>query len=237
MNRMTKTARFVGVTGLLAAGMLAIPMAIAHGDHLMRLPTPQESLPGRATPMRLPPRHLVFNTPLDAQPAGMQRAIFGMGCFWGAEEHFFHLPGVVSTAVGYAGGTTRNPTYEEVTTGRTGHAEVVMVTFDPQRISYADLLRVFWEGHDPTQGMRQGNDRGTNYRSIVIATDERQLQQARASREVYNALLESRGMHSITTEIDASMPFYFAEGYHQQYCFVNPEGYCSHAGTGIPYPH
>jgi peptide-methionine (S)-S-oxide reductase len=186
--------------------------------------------------MPLPPRHLVFGTPLDAPFPGMQRAIFGMGCFWGAEEHFFHLPGVVSTAVGYAAGTTPNPTYEEVSTGRTSHAEVVMVVFDPRRVTYDDLLRVFWEGHDPTQGMRQGNDVGTNYRSVILTFDEQQARAARSSRDAYDRVLESRGFHSITTEIAPATAFYFAEGYHQQYCHVNPEGYCAHGGTGVAYP-
>jgi peptide-methionine (S)-S-oxide reductase len=233
-----KNARRPALIGTvaIAAVVVGLPYARARADHMLRMPHGAEVLPGRATRMPLPPHHLVYGTPLDAPFAGMQRAYFGMGCFWGAEEHFFHLPGVVSTAVGYAAGVTPNPTYEEVTTGRTGHAEIVMVVFDPRRVTYADLLRVFWEGHDPTQGMRQGNDVGTNYRSVILTTDEQQARAARASRDAYSAVLESQGHHAITTEIAPLTAFYVAEGYHQQYCHVNPEGYCGHGGTGVPYP-
>jgi peptide-methionine (S)-S-oxide reductase len=202
-----------------------------------RMPTADEMLPGRATPMVLTAPHALFGTPLDVTPPGAEVAVFAMGCFWGAEEHFFTRPGVLSTAVGYAGGGTRNPTYEEVCSGRTGHAEAVRVTFDPTRVTYRQLLRVFWEGHDPTQGMRQGNDLGTQYRSAVYAANAVQLREAIETRDAYQRALGAAGRRgTITTEIRAGAPFYFAEGYHQQYCARHPEGYCGHGGTGVSLP-
>jgi len=232
--------RYLGAIGILslAAVPLAIALATTHafGDGPTRMPRADEVLPGRATPMPLPARHLVFGTPLDREVPGTERAIFGMGCFWGAEQYFFHIPGVVSTAAGYAGGSTPNPTYEEVSSGRTGHAEVVRVTFDPRRVSYEQLLRVFWENHDPTQGMRQGNDAGTQYRSVLFTFGEAQHRAALASRDAYATALHAAGHGAITTEIRDAPPFYFAEGYHQQYCERNPEGYCAHGGTGVRFP-
>jgi peptide-methionine (S)-S-oxide reductase len=206
------------------------------GAERERMPRADEILPGRATPMPLPAKHLVFGTPLDVSPPGTEVAVFAMGCFWGAEQHFFHLPGVVSTAVGYAGGTTPNANYEEVSTGKTGHAESVRVVFDPKKISYEKLLEVFWEGHDPTQGMRQGNDFGTEYRSQIITFSPAQLKAALASKDAYSAALHAAGRGAITTEIRGTLQFYFAEAYHQQYCERNPEGYCNHGGTGVPFP-
>jgi peptide-methionine (S)-S-oxide reductase len=219
----------------------AVPLAAHHvlgQSHLLRMPRADETLPGRATPMPLPARHARFGTPLDGPfPAGTERAVFGMGCFWGAEAYFVRVPGVVSTAVGYAGGATPNPTYEEVCTGRTGHAEVVRVVYDPHRVTYAQLLRVFWESHDPTEGMRQGNDVGTQYRSVVYTFTDDQRRLALASRDAYGAALRAAGHAApITTEIRDAGPFYFAEGYHQQYCVHNPDGYCEHPGTGVPFP-
>jgi peptide-methionine (S)-S-oxide reductase len=170
------------------------------------------------------------------QPSGTQQAIFAMGCFWGAEEHFFHVPGVVATAVGYAGGKTANPTYDSVHDGDTGHAEVVRVVFDPKVISYDALLRIFWEQHDPTQGMRQGNDVGTMYRSAIYTFGPEQQQAALASRDEYAKALASKGYGAITTEIAPAGTFWLAEDYHQQYCAKNPEGYCHHGGTGVHYP-
>ncbi|MFO0608877.1 MAG: peptide-methionine (S)-S-oxide reductase MsrA [Polyangiales bacterium] len=219
----------------LAASLLVAGVWCA-GQRRMRLPTAAEALPGRATPMALPEPHGVFGTPLRATPAGMGVAVFGMGCFWGAERVFFSLPGVVSTATGYAGGATPNPTYDEVCTGRTGHAEVVRVVFDPARVSYEALLRAFWENHDPTQGMRQGNDLGTQYRSAIYASDDAQLRAARASRDAYAAALRRAGRGAVTTEVRAGATFYFAEPYHQQYCARNPAGYCHHDGTGVAAP-
>jgi peptide-methionine (S)-S-oxide reductase len=221
------------VTGLSLAGWLG--NACAKEARLERLPAPTEILPGRATPMPLPPKHLVFGTRLDIAPPGTETAIFAMGCFWGAEEHFFHLPGVVSTAVGYAGGGTPNPSYEEVSTGRTGHAESVRVVFDPKKVSYQQLLQLFWESHDPTQGMRQGNDVGNEYRSAIFATSPAQLSAALASRDSYARALSRAGYGPITTEIRQSPTFYFAEAYHQQYCVANPQGYCGHGGTGVAF--
>ncbi len=202
-----------------------------------RLPTPEQALPGRSQPMRVPKAHFVSGTPLAPPfPEGLQLALFGMGCFWGAERKFWQTPGVFSTSVGYAGGHTRNPTYEEVCTGRTGHAEVVRVVFDPARTSYQDLLRLFWEGHDPTQGMRQGNDRGTQYRSAVYVYGEEQRRAAEASREAYQAALTAAGHATITTEILPAPEFYYAEDYHQQYLAKNPAGYCGLGGTGVACP-
>jgi peptide-methionine (S)-S-oxide reductase len=202
-----------------------------------RLPTPQEALPGRAARMPVPPRHVVLGTPLEPPfPAGLARAVFGMGCFWGAERTFWKLAGVYTTAVGYAGGLTPNPTYEEVCSGRTGHAEVVLVVFDPGALRYETLLAVFWEHHDPTQGMRQGNDVGTQYRSAIYWFDDIQRQEAEASRIAYQAALDAAGLGAITTEIREAPPFYYAEAYHQQYLAKNPGGYCGLGGTGIACP-
>jgi peptide-methionine (S)-S-oxide reductase len=202
-----------------------------------RLPTPEEALPGRAARMPVPPRHVVLGTPLEPPfPAGLARAVFGMGCFWGAERTFWKLAGVYTTAVGYAGGLTPNPTYEEVCSGRTGHAEVVLVVFDPGALRYETLLAVFWEHHDPTQGMRQGNDVGTQYRSAIYWFDDIQRQEAEASRIAYQAALDAAGLGAITTEIREAPPFYYAEAYHQQYLAKNPGGYCGLGGTGIACP-
>ena len=201
-----------------------------------QLPSAHEALPGRATPMVLTRPHEVYGTPLDARPAGTEVAVFAMGCFWGAELPFFSVEGVVSTATGYAGGFTPNPTYEEVCSGRTGHAEVVRVVYDPTRVSFGALLRVFWEGHDPTQGMRQGNDIGTQYRSAVYVTTDAQRREAEASRAVYARALRAAGRGAVTTEVRVGAPFYFAETYHQQYCARNPTGYCHHHGTGVALP-
>lgn len=216
-----------GMTGLSAARVL--------GGERDTLPRPDEALPGRATRMPLPERHFVYGTRLDIAPAGSETAYFAMGCFWGAEQYFFNVPGVLSTAVGYAGGLTPNPTYDEVSTGRTGHTEVVRVVFDPNRVTYEKLLKVFWENHVPTQGMRQGNDFGTQYRSAIYTVGAMQELAATASRETYGAALRAVDKGTITTEIRPAGLFYFAEGYHQQYCAKNPDGYCGHGGTGVPY--
>jgi peptide-methionine (S)-S-oxide reductase len=229
-----RVALAVALGAFAVAGALAARPAAA--QHLDLMPRPDEVLPGRPTAMPLPSRHLVYNTPLDADPPGTERAAFGMGCFWGAELYFFRTPGVVSTAVGFSGGATPNPTYEEVCTGRTGHAEVVRVLFDPRRVSYEQLLRVFWENHDPTEGMRQGNDAGTQYRSVIFTFNDAQRRAALASRDAYAGALRAAGRGEITTEIREAPPFYFAEGYHQQYCARNPQGYCAHGGTGVPLP-
>ena len=200
------------------------------------LPTKEHALPGRAERMPIPFRHYVNGAPLDGLAPGQQEALFGMGCFWGAERGFWQAPGVVSTAVGYAGGHTPNPTYREVCSGRTGHAEVVRVVFDPARIRYEDLLKLFWEGHDPTQGMRQGNDVGTQYRSAVYTYGDEQRRAAESSRDVYQKVLTAAGHGAITTEIAPAPDFYFAEEYHQQYLAKNPGGYCGHGGTGVSCP-
>jgi peptide-methionine (S)-S-oxide reductase len=206
-------------------------------DRKLRVPSPEEALPGRAERLPVPERHTVLGTPLSPPyPDGLEQAIFGLGCFWGAERKFWQAPGVFTTAVGYAGGPTPNPTYEEVCSGRTGHAEVVLVVFDPQRISYGELLRIFWESHDPTQGMRQGNDVGTQYRSAIYTTTPAQREAAAASREAYQKALERAGHGEITTEIRDAPPFYFAEPYHQQYLDKNPGGYCGLGGTGVACP-
>jgi peptide-methionine (S)-S-oxide reductase len=202
-----------------------------------RLPAPAEALPGRPDPMRVPERHFVSGRRIVAPfPDGHEIADLGLGCFWGAEKALWELPGVYATAVGYQGGLTPNPTYREVCTGRTGHAEVVRVVFDPRRVSYEDLLRVFWESHDPTQGMRQGNDVGTQYRSAIYAHSEAQRRAAEASRDAYARALAERGFGPITTEIRDAPPFYYAEEYHQQYLAKNPEGYCGLGGTGVACP-
>jgi peptide-methionine (S)-S-oxide reductase len=193
-----------------------------------------DALPGRATPLRVPDRHFVNGAPLQPPfPAGMQDAYFALGCFWGAERLFWKLPGVYSTSVGYAGGYTPNPTYEEVCSGRTGHAEVVRVVFDPQQIRYEDLLKAFWESHDPTQGMRQGNDVGTQYRSALYVTSPAQRAAAEASKRAFQAGLTAAGYGSITTEIVDAPVYYYAEDYHQQYLAKNPNGYCGLGGTGV----
>ncbi|MGR8921956.1 MAG: peptide-methionine (S)-S-oxide reductase MsrA [Gammaproteobacteria bacterium] len=198
------------------------------------MPRPEDALPGRDTPMPVPARHFVLDAALaPPYPEGLALALFGLGCFWGAEKQFWQTPGVYSTAVGYAGGHTPNPTYREVCSGRTGHNEVVQVVFDPEAVSYAALLRVFWEAHDPTQGMRQGNDVGTQYRSGIYCFDAAQKAAAEASRRDYAAALAAAGYGAITTEIVDAPPFYFAEDYHQQYLAKNPGGYCGLGGTGV----
>jgi peptide-methionine (S)-S-oxide reductase len=197
-----------------------------------------EALPGRDAEMPVAERHAVLGTPLKPPfPEGLEQAVFGLGCFWGAERVFWQLPGVYTTAVGYAGGFTPNPTYEEVCSGHTGHAEVVLVVFDPEQGSYEGLLRAFWEGHDPTQGMRQGNDVGTQYRSAVYTFSEAQREAALASRERYQEALRAAGRGGdITTEIAGAGPFYYAEDYHQQYLHKVPNGYCGLGGTGVSCP-
>ncbi len=203
----------------------------------LEIPTPGEALPGRAVPMAVPERHFVSGRPLKPPfPAGLEQAVFGLGCFWGAERKFWQAPGVFVTAVGYAGGHTPNPTYEEVCSGRTGHAEVVRVVFDPKAISYEALLKLFWESHDPTQGMRQGNDAGTQYRSAIYVYGDAQRRAAEASREAYQRALAKAGHGPITTEISAAPEFYYAEDYHQQYLAKNPDGYCGLGGTGVACP-
>jgi peptide-methionine (S)-S-oxide reductase len=194
------------------------------------------TLPGRQEPMEVPATHHVTRGPLEPKDASLKTAVFGMGCFWGAEQMFWQTPGVVSTNVGYAGGETPNPTYEEVCSGGTGHAEVVRVFFDPSRISYDDILKVFWEGHDPTQGMRQGNDVGTQYRSTLYYFDDEQRAAAEASRDAYQERLTASGYGAITTEVGPAPTFYYAEPYHQQYLSKNPNGYCGHGGTGVSCP-
>ena len=202
-----------------------------------QLPSPEQALPGRATPLQVPAQHYVNDHPLQPPfPAGMEQALFGLGCFWGAERKFWTQPGVYSTAAGYAGGVTPNPTYEEVCSGRTGHAEVVRVVFDPALVSYRQLLTVFWEAHDPTQGMRQGNDAGTQYRSAIYVSDAAQQAAAEQSRTAYQSALTAAGYGAITTEIAAAPPFYYAEAYHQQYLAKNPGGYCGLGGAGVRCP-
>jgi peptide-methionine (S)-S-oxide reductase len=199
---------------------------------------PEAALPGRSEPLQVTNRHAVNGAPLQGPfPEGSEVAYFGLGCFWGAERAFWQTPGVISTAVGYQGGTTPNPTYEEVCSGGTGHTEAVQVVFDPEQISYPELLKVFWEGHDPTQGMRQGNDVGTQYRSAIYTTSDAQQAAAEASRDRYGEALERSG-HSaaISTEITGAGPFYFAEDYHQQYLHKVPNGYCGLGGTGVSCP-
>ncbi len=201
------------------------------------MPDPAKALPGRDEPLQVTPTHRVLGTTMvEPFPEGSKVALFGLGCFWGAERLFWKLDGVLSTQVGYAGGYTKNPTYEEVCSGRTGHNEVVRVVYDPEKISYADLLRTFWESHDPTQGMRQGNDVGTQYRSAVYAYDEAQLEAALASRDAYQAELKKAGLSAITTEIEEAPEFYYAEDFHQQYLHKNPNGYCGIGGTGVSCP-
>jgi peptide-methionine (S)-S-oxide reductase len=197
----------------------------------------ERALPGREEEMRVPERHFVLGTPLKPPfPEGMQTAVFGMGCFWGAERKFWEADGVYTTAVGYAGGFTPNPTYEEVCSGSTGHNEVVLVVFDPEKTSYDEMLRIFWENHDPTQGMRQGNDIGTQYRSAIYLTDPSQAEAAEKSLRLYNDRLAQAGYGEITTEIKSDQPFYYAEEYHQQYLAKVPNGYCGLGGTGVSCP-
>jgi peptide-methionine (S)-S-oxide reductase len=199
--------------------------------------SPEDALPGRDEPMPVPERHEVLGTPIAPPfPEGLEQAVVGMGCFWGAERVFWRAPGVYTTAVGYAGGYTPNPTYEEVCSGRTGHTEAVLVVFDPAQTSYEDILRLFWEGHDPTQGMRQGNDAGTQYRSAVYWTTEAQREAVEASRDMFQAELARAGYGEITTEFADAGPFYYAEPYHQQYLAKNPNGYCGLGGTGVACP-
>jgi peptide-methionine (S)-S-oxide reductase len=201
------------------------------------VPPPEDCLPGRAVPIPVPERHFVNGHRLAGPyPEGLERAVFALGCFWGAERAFWQVPGVWVTAVGYAGGTTPNPTYEEVCSGGTGHAEVVLVVYDPDVVGYEALLKVFWESHDPTQGMRQGNDVGTQYRSAIYACSPVQRQAAEASRDVYQSRLDAARLGKITTEIVDGAPFYFAESYHQQYLAKNPHGYCGLGGTGVVCP-
>ncbi|HZD66278.1 MAG TPA: peptide-methionine (S)-S-oxide reductase MsrA [Acidimicrobiales bacterium] len=207
------------------------------GRRTTELPSEADALPGREEPLHVPERHLVLGTPLrPPYPQGLEVATFAMGCFWGAERQYWETDGVYTTAVGYSGGITPNPTYEEVCSGRTGHAEVVLVVFDPAKVTYEDLLRRFWEGHDPTQGMRQGNDVGTQYRSVIFAADDAQAEAAARSRQAYQEVLTAKGFGTITTELRGSAPFYYAEDYHQQYLASHPGGYCGLGGTGVACP-
>jgi peptide-methionine (S)-S-oxide reductase len=201
------------------------------------LPTKEQALPGRESPIKVPDEHFVNKNPLLGPfPGNVEFAIFGLGCFWGAERRFWQREGVYSTAVGYAGGYTPNPTYEEVCSGLTGHTEVALVVYDPEKVSYEELLKMFWELHNPTQGMRQGNDIGTQYRSVIYATKPEQLEAAKKSAQVFQVELTKAGKGIITTEIDEAPTFYYAEAYHQQYLAKNPEGYCGIGGTGVTCP-
>ncbi|MGW4792960.1 peptide-methionine (S)-S-oxide reductase MsrA [Nonomuraea sp. NPDC004297] len=207
------------------------------GGNKTSMVRPEDALPGRPDPIPVPARHAVLDAPLaPPYPEGLEIADFGLGCFWGAERTFWQTPGVVTTAVGYQGGYTANPTYEEVCTGLTGHTEAVRVVFDPAQVSYEDLLKIFWEAHDPTQGMRQGNDVGTQYRSAIYYHSQEQQQAAEASRESYQRVLKAAGYGDISTEIAPAGPFYYAEDYHQQYLFKVPNGYCGIGGTGVACP-
>lgn len=211
-------------------------MLFGFGKKLV-IPTAEEALPGRSQPMPVPDKHYVNGNPLKPPyPDGLEMAMFGMGCFWGAERKFWQLDGVFTTAVGYAAGVTPNPTYQEVCSGMTGHNEVVLVVFDPKVISYETLLKVFWENHNPTQGMRQGNDTGTQYRSGIYAYSQNQKKLAQASRDAYEQALNKAGYGQITTEILDAPEFYYAEGYHQQYLAKNPGGYCGLGGTNVACP-
>jgi peptide-methionine (S)-S-oxide reductase len=207
------------------------------GRSKSELPTPENALPGRERrPFRVGDAHLVLGTPIESDvPPGLEAVVFGLGCFWGEEKTFWEVEGVWSTSVGYAGGLTPNPTYEEVCTGRTGHAEVVRVVYDPAKVSFAQLLKVFWENHDPTQGMRQGNDRGSQYRSVIFTTTPEQQEAAEKSREVYQQSLTARGYGDITTVIAPLEQYWYAEDYHQQYLVKNPFGYCPLHATGVQY--
>ncbi|WP_091737831.1 peptide-methionine (S)-S-oxide reductase MsrA [Phenylobacterium immobile] len=207
------------------------------GRKSLDLPTPEQALPGRAHPIPTAETHFLNGRPLKGPyPEGLEVAIFAMGCFWGEERKFWQVPGVYVTAVGYIAGHTPNPTYEETCTGRTGHTEAVLVVFDPKAVTYAELLKVFWEGHDPTQGMRQGNDVGTQYRSGLYPLNDAQAAEAQASKLAYQQALADEGFGEITTEIRPGGPFYFAEDYHQQYLAKNPHGYCGVGGTGVSCP-
>ena len=207
------------------------------GRKNMEMPAEGDALAGREEPVPVPEAHFINGNSLEGPfPEDTETAVFGMGCFWGAERRFWKMSGVYTTSAGYAGGTTPNPTYEEVCSGRTGHAEVVMVVYRPAEVSYDDLLQVFWETHDPTQGYRQGNDLGTQYRSAIYTTTDEQLDQAKRSRDVYQAVLSEQGFGEITTEIEPLGEYYYAEDYHQQYLGKNPYGYDCHANTGISYP-
>jgi peptide-methionine (S)-S-oxide reductase len=223
---------FIGAGAILSAMSLFKSSAEKYA-----LPTADTALPGRQEAMRVPAAHFVNGNPLQPPfPAGLRRALFGMGCFWGVERKFWQLDGVFTTAVGYAAGLTPNPTYEEVCSGRTGHNEVVLVVFDSIKLSYAQLLTTFWEGHDPTQGMRQGNDRGTQYRSGIYVYDEEQRLAAEQSQRDFQHALDKAGYGAITTEILTAPEFYYAEEYHQQYLAKNPGGYCGLGGTGVTCP-
>ena len=203
----------------------------------LKVVAPEQALPGRSETMPVPASHFVNGARLEPPfPEGTELALFGLGCFWGAERKFWQTPGVVSTSAGYAGGSTPNPTYREVCSGQTGHTEVVRVVFDPRKVSYAELLRVFWEAHDPTQGMRQGNDAGTQYRSAIYTYGDEQARAAAAWRDEYQRALEAAGIGPITTEIREAPEFYYAEDYHQQYLAKNPGGYCGIGGTGVACP-
>ena len=205
--------------------------------HKTELVTPERALSGRQTPIPVPERHAVLGTPLRPPfPDGFEQAIVGMGCFWGAERVFWQAPGVYTTAVGYAGGYTPNPSYEEVCSAKTGHTEAVLVVFDPSQTSYAEILKLFWENHDPTQGMRQGNDVGTQYRSAILWTTDAQREIAESTRDAFAQRLHGAGYGEITTEIAQAGPFYYAEDYHQQYLHKNPMGYCGLGGTGVSCP-
>jgi peptide-methionine (S)-S-oxide reductase len=212
-------------------------MSTLFGTSKSRLPTKEEALPGHTAPMVVSGKHFVLGTPIVPPfPTGLEEAIFGLGCFWGAERKFWQAEGVYTTAVGYAGGLTPNPTYEEVCSGRTGHTEAVRVIFDPQKTSYDALLKLFWESHDPTQGMRQGNDVGTQYRSAIYTTTPAQVAAVEATRIAYQRALHEKGLGGITTEVTAAPVFYYAEEYHQQYLAKNPDGYCGIGGTGVACP-
>src|SRR6476646_3391314 len=206
-------------------------------DKKLKMPSPGEALKGRAEKMPVPPKHHVLDATIEGPyPAGLEKAMFGLGCFWGAEKKFWNLPGVYTTAVGYAAGSTPNPTYREVCTGMTGHNEAVLVVFDPKQVSYETLLKTFWENHDPTQGMRQGNDVGTQYRSGIYYYDDAQRATAEASRDMFQKELDRAGYGRIITEILPAPEFYYAEDYHQQYLAKNPGGYCGLGGTGVSCP-
>ncbi len=225
------------LTLLCMAALVAVACGVRAQGHSTAMVTRADALPGRSLPIATAPTHFVFGTPLMGPfAAGNETAYFAMGCFWGAEHRFWDLPGIVSTAVGYQGGYTPNPDYEEVSSGLTGHAETVRVIFDPARTSYTALLTAFFEGHDPTQGMRQGGDRGTQYRSAIYTTSAAQHAMAEHAIAEYQQRLSAAGFGHITTELAEAGPFYFAEGYHQQYLAKNPDGYCGHGGTGVSCP-
>jgi len=223
--------------GLFLCEVTLIFMGLFNSSTKLRLPRPDQALPGRASAMPVPSRHCVNGHTLTPPfPEGLQQTVVGMGCFWGAERKFWESAGVYTTAVGYAGGSTPNPTYQEVCSGATGHTEVVLVVFDPRLTSYDEMLRVFWENHDPTQGMRQGNDVGTQYRSAIYTFSPQQTRDATASREMFQDRLTAAGFGRITTEIAEATPFFYAEEYHQQYLAKNPHGYCGIGGTGVSCP-